>query len=189
MKKLLLILMLSLNLSACDRIVDFAFDKLGISDISSTIEQDEKAGELYKALHERNTAQVKALVAANVQQELQAKPEMMEQLYALIPTEPATRMEIQTTSKSITVGDGKITSVSYVYDYPKMKLLFRVVFEGHDGGSQILGFFITQYSMDSADQDNSDQDNGQAFSESDATSTVNEQQVEVVETGPEKIRV
>lgn len=151
MKKILLILILSLNLSACDRIVDFAFDKLGISDIRSTIEQDEKAGELYKALHERNTAQVKALVSANVQQDLQAKPEMMEQLYTLIPTEPATRMEIQTTSKSMTTSDGKTTSVSYLYDYPKMSLLFRVVFEGHDGGSKIVGFFITLHPKENAD--------------------------------------
>ena len=174
--------MLSLNLSACERIGDYVFEKLGMNQLISTIAQDEKAAQLYKALHERNTAQVKALVAANVQQDLQAKPEMIEQLYALIPAEPATSMEIQTTSKSVTTNDGKTTSVSYLYDYPKMTLLFRVVFEGHDGETNIVGFFITLHPKENADA-------VQPSREVDVVTPAERSASDVDETGAKIIRV
>jgi len=142
MKKLLLILVLGIGLSSCDRIVDLVRDKF---ELVATQQQNQKAEQLYQALLTRDTPRVKSLVANALQKELQASPEVIEDVYKLLPSEVASSMEITEISKSMNSSDGKFTVVTYQYHYPNMTIEFNVAFQGYDGDSNIIGFHINQW--------------------------------------------
>lgn len=152
-QKTLLIFVLGLSLSGCERMTDYIFDKIGINDILvSSHDQDFNAQLLYKAIQKKDIAEISSLTGSQLQQQLKDSPNLLENVFKIMPQEQPTSMSIVNTSQSLTTQDGKTTSVTYLYDYPNMQISLRVVFPGYDGDGTIIGFWVTKITKATQDQ-------------------------------------
>lgn len=153
LQKTILILILGLSLSGCERITGYLFEKIGLNDVPvSSHDQDFNAQLLYKAIQKKDIAEISSLTGSQVQQQLKDSPNLLDSVFKIMPQESPTSMSIVNTSQSLTTQDGKTTSVTYLYDYPNMQISLRVVFPGYDGDGTIIGFWVTKITKATQDQ-------------------------------------
>lgn len=158
MKRIIILVFIAFSLSGCERIGEYISAKFAQIVPSSSLEQDLKAEQLYKALQQKNEAEVKALIAPSVQAEMQEKPKLLQQIMQMVPNENATAMENIATTRSVNLSDGKTTSVVYLYKYPETTVQFTVVFQGIENSTQIIGFHVnTSISSQTTDSENQNQ--------------------------------
>lgn len=157
MKKVIILVVLVLSLTGCERIGEYIANKFAEIIPSSSLEQDQKAEQLYRALQQRNKTQVTALVGSSLQAELQANPALFEQIMQMVPSKEASSVSVISTIRSVNLGEGKTTKVVYSYQYPESVLQFTVVFQGVDNGTEIIGFHVnSSISSQQTDAENPD---------------------------------
>lgn len=142
MIRVVMLLVIAFSLTGCERIGEYIGAKFDELLPSSSLEQDLKAEELYKALQQQNESQIKALVAPSLQEELQANPKLVAQIMQLIPNQKASSVEVVSTTRSVDLVRDKTTTVLYSYQYPEITVEFTVVFQGIDNGTDIIGFHV-----------------------------------------------
>lgn len=143
MNRTVILLLLALSLTGCNRIGEYIASKFGQwSFVTSTLEQDLKAEELYKALQNKDQTQVQSLLTPTLQQELKNKHQDFEKITQAIPREAFSSMEIINTVRTAKLGEGKTTTVVYRYLYPNAQVDFTVVFDGIAESTDIVGFHI-----------------------------------------------
>lgn len=161
MMRVVLLLVIALGLTGCERIGEYIGAKFNELVPSSSLEQDLKAEELYKALQQQNESQIKALVAPSLQAELQANPILVAQIMQLIPDQKESSMEVVSTMRSVDLVRGKSTTVTYSYQYPEITVQFTVVFQGVDDGTDIISFHVnTSAAKQQTDSEHADQQRG-----------------------------
>ncbi|TCM67293.1 hypothetical protein EC844_10965 [Acinetobacter calcoaceticus] len=156
MKNFLLIVIITFGLVGCDRIGSFISTQIDKYTPTSSIEQDQKAAQLYRALQLRQTKVILSLIDGPAKVDFEKfSPEEIKTFIQLVPEQQPTSMDIINTSKTVSTETGKLTSVVYRYTYPDRYIDFSVAFDGHDASEKIMIFGIYQ-TMDKDAADNSE---------------------------------
>ena len=143
-KSVLLITTLVLPLSACEKVKETVLDKIEekMPVLEASEQQNTKAKILFQALIDRNQSKILSLSGQDIRDELTKNPNRLQIVFDALPDYVADNPEIVLTVKSIETTYGKVTKIGYKYVYPNQAILFSVVFEGHDGGDKIVGFWV-----------------------------------------------
>ena len=143
-KSVLLITTLVLPLSACEKVKETVLDKIEekMPVLEASEQQNTKAKILFQALIDRNQSKILSLSGQDIRDELTKNPNRLQIVFDALPDYVAENPEIVLTGKSIETTYGKVTKIGYKYVYPNQTILFSVVFEGHDGGDKIVGFWV-----------------------------------------------
>lgn len=133
---------LNLDLSS-----DFKFEKILNPDlpdtrIESSQQQDLKMQQLYAALQSQDVKQVLPLLDPSLQQEIHKSPELIQDVFRLIPEGEYERWQVATRSQSVAPKVGAITTLVYVFDYTLDMLAITVMFKGHDGTATIMAISV-----------------------------------------------
>ncbi len=142
MKRIIILLLLIMPLSACEKIKDTILNKLEAQIPESSTAQNEKAKQLYHAVIQRDMGNIYTLVGPNIRVELDQKPDVLKAVFEILPNYEAENPSIVMTTKAIELPLGKVTKIGYKYDYPNQPILFSVVYKGHEGGDEIVGFWV-----------------------------------------------
>lgn len=112
-------------------------------DLEASEQQNTKAKILFQALIDHNQAKILSLSEQDIRDELTKNPQILQtvlMLYGYVADNP----ELVLTAKSIETTYGKVTKIGYKYIYPNQTIIFSVVFDGHDGGDKIVGFWVQE---------------------------------------------
>lgn len=126
---------------------DFKFEKILNPDlpgtrIESSQQQDLKMQQLYAALQSQELPQVLPLLDPSLQQQIQQSPELIQDVFRLIPEGEYERWQVATRSQSVAPKVGAITTLVYVFDYTLDMLAITVMFKGHDGTATIMAISV-----------------------------------------------
>lgn len=143
MKKVVIIFLLTVTLTGCNRIGEYIAAQFAIGSFEpSTIEQDLKSEQLYAALQQQQHSLIMSLLSQKLKDELNTKPDVLNTIMQAIPNEAATSVEVINTTREFKLGEGKYTKVVYAYQYPQRMVYFTVVFDGVENSTEIVGVHI-----------------------------------------------
>lgn len=112
--------------------------------IESSQQQDLKMQQLYAALQSQDVKQVLPLLDPSLQQEIHKSPELIQDIFRLMPVDDYERWVVATRSQSVAPKVGAITTLVYVFDYTLDMMAITVMFKGHDGGATIMAISVDQ---------------------------------------------
>ena len=146
MKSTVLILSLIFPLSACEKVKETILDKIEekMPDLEASEQQNTKAKILFQALIDHDQAKILSLSEQDIRDELTKNPQIWQTVFDALPDYVADNPELVLTAKSIETTYGKVTKIGYKYIYPNQTIIFSVVFDGHDGGDKIVGFWVQE---------------------------------------------
>lgn len=142
-KKILLVLCFIAPLASCEKIGNALADKLDKNMPQTSIEQDNTAIKLYQALLKEDEPSVLLIVDPKIRHEVTANIQpvfsSMSSIRDLEPIDPV----IIGIKKSVSSQYGRVLEVSYSFRYSYGDVNMTVIFKGHDGGTSVMGFWIT----------------------------------------------
>lgn len=83
-----------------------------------------------------------ALVGQNVRAALLQNPDTLSHVYGILPDYFFDQAEIVAAAQIDEQSAGEVTKIDYAYIYPKETVLFSVVYQGHEGGTEVVGLWV-----------------------------------------------
>ena len=110
--------------------------------IAASAQQNSKSAILFEALIDRNSEKIMALVEPNVRAAFLQNPDALNHVYGILPNYFLDQAEIVAVVQIDEQSAGEITKIDYAYIYPEEIVLFSVVYQGHEGGDDVVGLWV-----------------------------------------------
>ena len=140
--KIFLIILCTFTLVACDKIDQKLTNTLEESAPQTSSEQDVASNQLYEALLKKDKAEVIRLVDPKIKGDVDQNIIQIFESLDNVRSEKLVKPSIVGIKKTINTEVGKVLEVVYSYQYGKGDIYLTVIFKGHEGGTNILGFWL-----------------------------------------------
>ncbi|RZG65491.1 hypothetical protein EXE25_13120 [Acinetobacter bouvetii] len=110
--------------------------------IEASTQQNSKSAVLFEALIQRNNEKIMVLVGQNVRAALFQNTDALNHVYGILPDYFLNQAEIIAVAQIDEKAVGEITKIDYAYMYPEETVLFSVVYQGHEGGDEVVGLWL-----------------------------------------------